>query len=231
MKINKSKFILLILLCLQGVLTFGQNVAGNYIEMRDQLKVLKDDNTLYSTLAGSPYVENEFVQGKIIIKGQKAQPAYLKYNVAKDQIEIKANPLQKDVFVLPRNNQYSFELKNYTYYYGSVTTSKNGYLQGYLMKFYEGDDVGFIAKPVVRIERAKAAETSYDRAKPATMIVETEYYISVDGRPYEKIRLKERIIKRKLKDSEKMEAYFDKHKVNSEDDVVDLLQFYEESAM
>lgn len=230
MKFNRIKFLLLILLCFQGMLSFGQNIAGDYIQMRDQLKVLEVDKTLYSTLAGSPYMENEFVQGKIIIKGQKDQPAYLKYNVAKDQIEIKANPLQKDVFVLPRNNQYSFELKNYTYYYGNVTTSKNGYLQGYLMKFYEGDDVGFIAKPVVKIEPARAADTSYDRAKPATMKVETEYYISVDGKPYEKIRLKERVIKRKLKDSEKLETYFDEHRVNSEDDVVELLQFYEESA-
>ena len=231
MKINKTSLLLLIPFCFTGIIAFGQNIAGNYIEMRDQLKVLEDDKTLYSTLAGSPYMENDFVQGKIIIEGQKDQPAYLKYNVAKDQIEIKANPQQNDVFVLPRNNQYKFQLNNYTYYYGNVTTSKNGYLQGYLMKFYEGDEVGFIAKPVVKIEPARAAETSYDRAKPATMTVETEYYLSVEGKPYEKIRIKERVIKRKLKDSDKLEEYFDEHRINSEDEVVELLQFYEQAIL
>jgi hypothetical protein len=226
MKINQ-----LLILPILTLLSFplqSQNIVGDYIEIRDQLKNLDQDQSFYSTLAGSPYMEDDFVRGEIIIDGKKNQPAFLKYNVAKDQIEIKANPLQKEVFVLPRNNRFSFQLDNYTYYYGNITTRKSGYIQGYLMKFYEGNDVKFIAKPVLDIEPAKVAETSYDKSKPATMGVKKEYYISVDGKPFEKIILRERILRKKLKNSETLKDYYDDHRINSEDEVVDLLKFYDQ---
>ncbi|MBT8319275.1 MAG: hypothetical protein KJP01_04020 [Gramella sp.] len=226
---KKYYLLSLTILSLISFTSKSQNIAADYVMMRDQLKYLDQDNSFYSTLAGSPYMEDEFVKGSIIIDGQADQPAYLKYNVAKDQIEIKANPIQNEIFVLPRNNTYSFKLDNYTYYYGNITTAKNGYVQGYLMKFYEGDDVRFIAKPVLDIEPAKVAETSYDKSKPATMEVKMEYYISVDGKPFEKIILRERFLRRRLKKTKPLEEYYDEHRINSEAEVVELLKFYDQN--
>lgn len=224
-----NQLLLFSLLCLINFTLQGQNIAADYVMMRDQLKNIDQDQTFYSTLAGSPYMEEDFVRGKIIIEGEKNQPAYLKYNVAKDQIEIKANPIQQEVFVLPRNNRYEFKLNNYTYFYGNITTSKNGYVQGYLMKFYDGNDVKFIAKPKLEIEPAKVAETSYDRSKPASMEVQIEYYISVDGKPFEKINLRERFLRRRLKKTKALEEYYDNHRINSESEVIDLLKFYDQN--
>lgn len=174
---------------------------------------------------GSPYAEDDFQRGIIYDKNtDKSQPALLRYNSVEDVVEIRLTKDDKSS-VLPKFTHIFYNMGDYTYFIDNINTD-NGYIEAYFARFYDGEKVKFIARPVPRISEAQIAKTSYEKDKPANLDVEFVYYISINGDKYREIRLKEKDLE-DFFSSEKMEEYFDEHKIKTEKDVVELLKYYE----
>ena len=211
------------------ITSISQNEVNNYVEIRDQLKVLGEESTGFKNMDGSPYLEEEFVPGVIIEEGKKNQPAFFRYNVRKDQVEIKVDEDGDDIFVLPRTNNFSFKLNDYTYVVDNLKTKENKILMGYIQEFYKGDKLVLIGKPSINISAPRAPETSYDKGRPAKQTTINHYYFGFAGEPLEEIKLKEKTF-RKIFEEDFMESYFKENKVKEIDDFIDMLQFYESNS-
>ncbi|WP_373059902.1 hypothetical protein [Zunongwangia sp. H14] len=218
---------LVVLFILMSCGAFAQNPIQDYVGIRDQLKLLNTDSGYNSKLAGSPYLEESFQPGQIVLDKDKTQRAYFRYNAVKDIVEIKADKNQDKVFTLPRNSEYAFRLNNYTYVVGNVKTREGDFLRGYLMQYFKGENVTLIAKPSAEVIPAKTAETSYGKSEPATLKVDVNYFIKVDGDNFQEVKLKERHFRKILSTNQIMEDYFAEHKVRTIEDVIAMLQFYE----
>jgi len=204
------------------------NVTSNYIQLRDELKSREVSESKLSNIEGSPYWEENFKNGKIESDGHTVQPVYLRYNARKEQIEIKPDLSDDEVFILPQNNRVIYNLNDYSYKYGLIETKEDKYIRGYLMRIFNSENIKFLSKVRAEIQPGKVAETSYDRSKPPHLNLIQDFYISVNGDSYEEVRLKEKDF-RKIFRSENMKKYFKDHKIKDEKDVVAMLKYYEKN--
>ena len=221
----KKNHIIILSSFLFSLSVIAQNDVYDYTTLNEKLQILKgqdEDNKIQ----GSPYFENEFVKAEILEDGNKDIDAFIRYNVIKDEIEIKVNKQEDEIFILPRYDDFSYELKDYSYFQGKFATTDNRVLVGYMVKYYKDDNLLFIAKPSGKITARRAAETSYDRAQPAKYVLQTDYYLGVGNKPLTEVRLREKDFKKILDNDKNMHQYFKEHKVNEIEDVVKMLEYY-----
>ncbi len=178
-------------------------------------------------IIGSPYLEQKFMPGLIYVNGEKKQNAYFRYNVKDDQVELKVLPNQEESYLLPREQKYSYRLKNYTYELGDLNISGNGFEKGFVANYYESENIKFIGKPFVKIAKAEPAKTGYGEAKPASMSTSIKYYLSVKGEEFKEVSIKEKDFKNMLKNSSKIDAYLKDNKIKEVDDAVKFLKYYD----
>ncbi|APU66730.1 hypothetical protein [Christiangramia flava] len=216
-----KKIALLILLFVGGGLMAQNTVAfASARGMRIFTKEKEPD-----TFTGTPYFEKDFVLGTIHDEQGRSQPAFLRYNAVEDVVVVKLDKLEKDSYMLPKLSKISYELPGYTYYIDQIDT-EDGIKESYFASYFKGNKSQFIGIPKVDIINPQKAATGYEKDKPAHIDVEMEYYISIDGGKFKETRLKEKDLEDFFK-SDKMEEYFDEHKIKDEKDVVEMLKFYE----
>ncbi|MGB8704139.1 MAG: hypothetical protein WCD31_03825 [Gillisia sp.] len=215
-------FIGLVTLSLNGFSqVFVPEAYGNLITTKPDERI--------NDIEGSPYFEEQYVQGTLLDKEGKTQHAYFRYNVSKDQVEIKVAPQQKQTFVLPRYPRYSYRLDNYTYILEKLTTDKGNSLEGYFMEYYQGAHSRLLGKPDIDVIPGTKAKSGYDKPKPAHINIDQVYYLQLDGGPLHEVRLKEKDFKEYLEEKPGMEKYFDDHKIKDIEDVKKMLEFYDQS--
>lgn len=205
----------------------AQNEINDYMSLQDHLRTLDDQNSTSKKVAGSPYWEEDFLSAKILSEDKKALPVFLRYNILKDQMEIKVEKTAEDVFVLPRTKDYEYDLDEYDYFMRNYQTSEGDLLTGYIIKYYQGDNILFVGKPTAEVSAAQKAETSYDRAQPAKINVRSHYYLGIGEQPLIEVRLKEKDFRKILGDSARMKEYFKENKVRDLEDIVAMLKFYD----
>lgn len=176
---------------------------------------------------GSPYYEDDFKLGIINDDKGRTLEVLMRYNALEDVVVIRPNPDSEEEYVLPKLRSITYELGNYTYFIDNIYTD-NGHIEAYFARFYEGDKSTFIGLPKVDVIPAQKAKTGYDKDKPAKIDVEMVYYLSLEGGQFKEVRLKEKDLKDLFK-SDKMEEYFDEHKIKTEEDVVNMLKYFEDS--
>lgn len=174
---------------------------------------------------GTPYYEKEFQPGTIHDDKGRSLDVLMRYNALEDVVVVKAGMRDKESYMLPKLKTITYELADYTYFIDNIHT-ENGWIEAYFAKYYEGPKASFIGRPEVDVIPAKKAATGYDKDKPANIDVEMVYYLSLNGEKYKEVRLKEKDLE-DFFSSDKMEEYFDEHKIKTEKDVVGLLKFYE----
>ncbi|WP_029331992.1 hypothetical protein [Gillisia marina] len=222
------KKIIVIVLFFNSYLGFSQNEVSDYVTLRDQLKVYNENGQISnSKLDGSPYLIEEFSKGKLLQEGKNDVEVFFRYNVLKDIVEIKQKPNQNEIFILPRTENFEFQLPEYSFFLKKMITKEGEVISGYHIKYYESDDILFIGEPKSRITTAQAATTSYERDKPSKIIINMDYYLSLNGNPLTEVRLKEKDFKKILKNSSDLKEYFKEQKMKEIDDFKEMLKFYE----
>jgi len=188
---------------------------------------LQTKSEVISEMTGSPYFEDRFMPGIIEEVGGKKQNAYFRYNVKDDQVEVKVSPSQSEIYILPRQQKFVYQLKDYSYILGSFNVQDIGLLKGFVNSYYNGDNVIFIGKPYVTVSQAQPAKTSYQKATPASINVGINYYFGLKDGQLQEVKLKEKDFKNILPSSKEMKQYFDDHKIKEIQDVVEMLKFYD----
>ncbi len=179
--------------------------------------------------SGSFYIEEEFFPGIVVVEGKdKKLNVYLRYNALQDEVELKLKKEDNKVYKLPRMENIYYKTPDYDYVLKSFKTEDGKEVNGYIIRYYEGEEAKFFAKPLAHMQPEVVPRSGYDKYKPAHMSVKTFYYLSVGDEPFTEIRLKERHIKKELPNTSQLKKYFSDHKVKTTEDVVELLKFYEE---
>lgn len=180
-------------------------------------------------IEGSPYFEEQYTPGILFDEKGKTEHAYFRYNVAKDQVEIKIAPTQEQTFILPRYQRYSYQLKNYSYILDKLSSDEGKMLEGYFMEYFKGTHSRLLAKPTIKLIPGKEAKTGYDKARPAHLEINQIYYLQLEDGPLHEVRLKEKDFKKYLEDKQGMKSYFSTHKIRDMEDVKKMLEFYDTS--
>lgn len=178
--------------------------------------------------SGSFYFEDTFIPGTVIVEGKEEQlNVFLRYNALKNQVEYKLN-LEEDVInLLPKVENIHYSTSHYDYVWRSFKVEEGKEIKRYVMRFFDGKGAEFLAIPVAHLEPEVIPRTGYDRYKPANMSVELTYLLSIGDKPFKEVKLEENTIKRELPNSTMLDSYFSNHKIETVEDVVELLKFFE----
>ena len=194
--------------------------------LQEYVKTYKHTN-VPKEFTGSFYAEEEFIPGTIRVNdGEKKLNVYLRYNALQDEVELKLQPDEEKVYVLPRLENIVYKAENYNYKYGSFPTAEGDVIKGYVQVLHEGEKAVLIGKAKTHMKDEVHPRSGYDRYQPAHLSVEMNYYLSVDGSPFEEVRLREKDFRKKLSGPE-MKDFFSDRRVNSVEEVIQILGFYE----
>lgn len=209
---------------------FGQGIVNDYISLNEELvKIGFKEQNKYSDLEGSPYWEEEYIPVKIERNGKKLLSAFMRYNILKDEVQIKVDPEDEKSYRLPRWGELEYITSEYSYFLSHKVTEDSTSVYGYFIKYFGSEKVQFYGKPVAKVLPAQSPETSYDRGRPATIQVISRFYIQIDHEPLKEVKIRERDFRKLFGNSKVMRMYFKEHKVNKIEDIVEMLRFYEES--
>lgn len=219
-------FFLLFLFGAKGLL--AQGFPSDYVSLSEELQRIGHEQEEKKELAGSPFWEEEYIPGEIKRNGKKEIEAYFRYDVLNDQVRIKVNPSEDQFYLLPRWGDLEYETGDYSYFLSHKITEDEKSLYGYFIKYFASEDVKFFGKPLAEVLPAQRAETSYDKGRPATIKVKSNYYIQFGDEPLIEVKIKERDFRKLFNESKRMKSYFKEQKVKDIDDVVRMLHFFEE---
>lgn len=177
---------------------------------------------------GSFYAEEDFAEGVLLVEGEDKQiDVLLRYNAVSDVVEVKLK--QKDsIYVLPRLENLVYKTPEYSYRLNSYRTEKGKEIGGFFIHYFDGDDLSFVSKPMAHLQKEVQPRSGYDKYKPAHFSIKEFYYLLSDDGVLKEVNLREKDFRKELSDKSNMKKYFSEHKVKKIEDVVEMLEFYEE---
>jgi|GEM_PF-6252923 len=174
--------ILLAFLCLFIYSINAQQVDTYQInQMKSQLTTSYDYQKNNNLINGSPYLDDDFLDGKLYEKDSLVKSNIsLRYNILNDQIEIKDPNINK-------GNEYGALLKeisitakilfkNFKYFPGFINPS-DGSTGSYLEVLEKGNDYKLLKKYSVKFQPKVEARSQYEPAKKAEYVQKTYYYV------------------------------------------------------
>lgn len=179
---------------------------------------------------GSPFVNEEFKNGVILDEEGRSQPAFLRYNAVEGIMEIKLNQQQERIHVLPRIKKITYILDGYTYFIDAKRTEDGELLEGYFVKYYDGENVKLLGWPRPDLSEAQEAKTGYEKDKPAHLKVDMEYFLQLGENRLQEVRLRPRDFRKTFDKSEAMKDYLSDNKVKELDDAIEAVKFYDKQA-
>lgn len=186
-------------------------------------KITTKENENMNKVHGSPYLNDDFTFGTVTIKDKEPLKVFMRYDVLKENIEIKTDRNSEDVYVLPLAQKAEYSIGPDKFIHDKITHEGNT-ISGYFREHYNGDNVRLLEKPSVTVTEAVKAKTGYDRDRPAEIIIEEEYYIVFDSGEVENVRLKKKDL-RKVFTSKEARNYLSDNRIRSVEDVVFFLSY------
>ena len=181
---------------------------------------------VFDKVQGSPYLTEDYVWGEVFIKDKKPIEALLRYNVAAEHFEIKTRANTPKVFRLPYNSHASYYVEPETFIWEQFDYDGRN-ITGYFVEKYKGENYRLLQKYYSKFTKARSATTSYERNRPATMEIDSEFFIvSKEG-----LVMEAKISRRKLKKlfpSEGARNYLEQHKIREEQDLTKFVKFLDQ---
>lgn len=221
--IKKFQILIVLLITFQGFsqLSFRNPDEANVVSLQT-----KEIDVAQIRTEGSPYLNEEFIPGKVLVNGNVKMKGRLRYNAYNSEIELEKNKYEY-TSVLKRgyisaiigNKKY----KLYSYLNAAVGNIKTGYFN----PLNEGE-VQLLYKPEIKVRRGRTPSTSYDRKVAPRFIDVSSYYIKKGENAAEKIYLRKKYLHKALNGDSKIKQYVKANglKLNNEEDIVKLLNFY-----
>ncbi|MDX1761103.1 MAG: hypothetical protein R3218_03020 [Christiangramia sp.] len=216
----------LILILFSFVTNKALTQVTEYRPMISSMQIIERKELNEGKIDGSPYLEDEFTEGTLIQKGENHTNFYFRYNALKKVVEIKVKPDDEKSYTLPASSSFKYELKNYNYQYRNLQLENLGLVNSYFLVYYESDNYLFVGKPILKYVEAVSKKSGFGSSKPVRYDVEILWYLGKSNGMLTQIRLKEKDLD-DFFSSDKMNKYFDQNKIKSEEDVVQMLKYYE----
>lgn len=213
-------FTFLLTFNLQGQVDRSNPIQGMLIKT-------KRSSTL-SKIEGTPFLNDEFQRGEIIIEGKEPIDAFMRYDVNNEIIEIKLDPSNEEVFYMEPNLKAEFRFGGNVYNIHEITID-GGKISGIFIEHYTGDNYSFLEKPTIEIIPAEKARTGYDEDEPAKIKIESKFFIIDDRGEVKEVEVKHRDI-RKAFDWGKAKDYLKDNRIRNIEDLKVFVSFLDENA-
>lgn len=175
---------------------------------------------------GSPYFNEEFEWGQVLVNGKTKSTGNLRYNAVNSEIELQKG--EKEYTAVLKRNYISALIQNKLYkLYPYIEDNNNETIRiGYFTPLNEGN-LKLLYKPEKKLRRGKTAATNYDRSVPPRYIDISSYYIQKGDEPAIKIYLRKKYFYDILgKDNIKEYVKSNNLKLNKEDDAIKVMEYY-----
>ena len=223
---KKILFVFSIYFLLSPLSIFSQYIVSN--ETFDKVffnKITQGNSNIsdYSSIDGSPYLVDDFLDSKIYFSKDSVFEIKLRYNIYDNTMEFKHN---KVVFSFTNPEIiYKIDLSgNIFIYYHDKNKNKNS---SYFQALVEGNCY-LLAKKRVKYEREGKGDGIVD-AKPACFVsLKDEYFLSAKDNSLVRIKNKKTIIKTLSDKKNEISKFIKKEKISHKniDDLIKLVKFY-----
>lgn len=214
----------LLLIFLAGLNLQAQDIPTDPF---DGFRIKTIENPALSKVDGSPFWNDEFQRGVLVIEGKEPINAFLRYDVNQEVMEIKLKPSDDQVFYLEPNLTAEFRFGGDVY--NARELNVNGErISGIFIDHYKGDNYSFFEKPTVELIPAKKARTGYDEDKPARIEVDSRFFIVKPDGEVKEVEVKQRDIRKAL-DSPVAEDYLENHKIRNINDLKAFVAYLDEN--
>jgi hypothetical protein len=183
----------------------------------------------YENIQGSPYLDEELIQGYVKFSLGDSNVYFLRYNIYADEMEyldgsslkIISNPSELDHVHV---NKHSFYYTTYKF--------RNSFKEGYLEKLVDGT-VELYLKYDVDFKKYEEAKSSYHEAKPERFETgQPTWYASVENGPIKNFEVNKSGLESIFQDDyAEVQKYIksNKLKLRKEEDVIKLFEHYNSS--
>lgn len=86
----------------------------------------------------------------------------LRYNALEDQVELKLKKDEKQVYLLPRKENIYYSTSDYDLVWKSFKTENVKSINGYVMRYFDGEEAKFLAKPMSHLHPEVTPRLGYD---------------------------------------------------------------------
>ena len=207
---------------------FDLNLRQINIEQQRSIFGLTEDE--FKNLKGSPYVNKEFLLGKIY-KGKEVafDDIYLRYNAFSDEIEIRNSEVNGEIKygALFKNSNELIKIYNQNYVF---VPFENSNAKGNYFEILSEQKLFDLYKKIsVKFHSPVYAKTTYDKNKPAEFKqTHTYYLVDKKGSFFELPSNKSKLLKFLSKENKKVKDFAKINKLNldKEKDLIRLVSYY-----
>ncbi|NVN17660.1 hypothetical protein GUA46_04845 [Muricauda sp. HICW] len=177
---------------------------------------------------GSPYFDDHFKYGQILVNGKIKTTGNLRYNAANSELELQKG--QKEYSAVLKRNYISAKIDDKLYKLFPYTDDSNSETTriGYFIPLNQGESK-LLYKPEKKLRRGRTGATNYDRTVPPRFIDISSYYIQIGEEPAEKIYLRKKYFydilgRERIKNLIKEKDL----RLNKEEDAIKVMQYINE---
>jgi hypothetical protein len=222
-KLDEMKTVVFLVLLLP-VIGFSQRVELPIEFYRNSLNANQLSNKQYQ---GNPYLNEEFVEGKITVDNELNYKKQLRYNAYSDIFELRGDDNQ--INALLRSTNVTVLIDNSLFALNDYLLN-NAIKEGYFEKLNRNGKTILLKQYSKKFIDVVKAKSSYQSDSPAKFVLDKSYFIKKNEvSPAIKIILKKKNILSVLNDKEILiKEYISKNKLNlkNEQDVVQLFDYY-----
>lgn len=175
-----------------------EDIALQANKNKDEIEA-KGKFVAISDIEGTPYMDDEFKQGQILIGNKdKSVNTFIRYRVFDDIFEVKESESDAEVMDVERSANLTVKIGNKTFVFvedlpKEIRGAHSGYAQEMIPE--TEDQAGLYKRMSQEYKPEQESKSGYDRPKPPKLIDEDHYFIKIDGTFYELEPHKKRIVK------------------------------------
>lgn len=182
---------------------------------------------------GSPYLNEEFVHGEVIVNEKVEEVGKMRYNAYRNEVEILDNLSKDSYYSLLKRAYIKVEIDGKLYRIYTYVDNDKSIKTSYFTELNEGP-LKLLFKPEALLKQARTPSTSYEKYSPPTYVWNSSYYI-LDNRnkDSENHAVKVRLTKNNILDftgskKNEMKLYVKEKKLNlrKEQDVIAFLNYF-----
>lgn len=185
----------------------------------------KDDPNL-NNAEGSPYLNDNFLPGKIFFKGKPDLPVQLRFNIYAENFEIKVDKGKRDIYTVRDWENATYEMGGKKFV--SSRVDHNGrMIKGFFIEHFDGKRYKLLEKPEIKVAPPVRSDSGYSEDQPAKIKKSSSFYIQKDSGEVVEVKLKQRDIRKEFT-SEAARKYLSDNKIREVEDLISFLKYIDE---
>lgn len=187
----------------------------------------KDDPNLYKAV-GSPYLNDEFLPGKIFFEGKPDLPVQLRFNIYAENFEIKVDKGKRDIYTVSDWENAIYEMDGKIFV--SAEIHPNGRrIKGFFIEHFSGDQYKLLEKPEIKVTPPVRSDSGYSEDQPAKINKRSAFYIQKETGETVEVKMKHKDIRKEF-NSAAAKEYLADNKIREVEDLIAFLEYLDKNA-